>query len=120
MVFGRLGSEKNNKKIAMKREREVAAELGGKAQPNSGAMDGMKGDIKLRDYLIDDKHTSNKSFILGTVDLNKITREALEQNLEPMLLIKFFKGISLGVDSEWIILPKRVGIEKGLFGEDIQ
>ena len=115
--FGRVGSNKNSKKQAIKEEQRFGKEIGGVAHPNSGAIDGMKGDGSNEEFTYDHKFTEDKSYILSTTDLNKITREAREQNREPMMGIKFYKGISIGVDSEWVILPLRVAKEKGIIND---
>ena len=112
--FGRLGSDSNNKKKAQKEERRFAKEIGGKAHPNSGAIDGIKGDGGNDYFVFDHKWTDSKSYILSTTDINKITREAREHGKEPMMGVRFHKGISMGVDSEWICIPLRVAKDLGV------
>ena len=110
--FGRLGSKKCNNKEALKRERKLADDLGGRTQPNSGSLDGQKGDVVIDGFTIDDKHvgfnSSAKSYVLTTKTLNKITFEAYEQDREPVLILKFFKGMSKGYPTEWALCPRRI------------
>lgn len=110
--FGRIGSAKNNKKEALNRERKLAKDLGGRTQPNSGSLDGMKGDVIIDGFTIDDKHigfdSSRQSYILTTQTLNKLTFEAYEQEREPTLILKFYKGISRNYPTEWAFVPRRV------------
>lgn len=105
--IGRIGSAKNDKKVAQKREKEIAKELGGFATPNSGAVDGFPGDVHLKNWLLEDKHTSSPRYILGIIELNKVTREAMRVgNRKPMMLFKFFKGIKIGTPSEIALVPE--------------
>jgi hypothetical protein len=117
--FGRLGSKKNNKKEALKRERKLAKDLGGRTQPNSGSMDGRKGDVVIDGFTIDDKHvgfdSAAKSYVLTTETLNKITFEAFEQDREPVLILKFYKGMSRDFPTEWVLCP-RVVFKRGTAG----
>ena len=110
--FGRLGSKKNNKREALRRERKLAKDLGGRTQPNSGSLDGFKGDVVIDGFTIDDKHvgfdSTAKSYILTTEILNKITFEAYEQDREPVLILKFYKGMSKHYPTEWVLCPRRV------------
>ncbi len=104
--IGRLGSAKNDKKVAQKRERQLGKELGGFATPNSGAVPGFPGDVHLKDWLLEDKHTSDSKYILGLIELNKVTREAASiGDRKPMMLFKFFKGIKIGTPSEIALVP---------------
>lgn len=104
MSYRPIGSQKNNKKEAQKREKKLASELGGKAMPNSGASD-QRGDIKLDKYLIDDKFTNTEAYVIKVETLNKITIEAYDVNREPLLIIQFRKHIINGYPDEWILVP---------------
>jgi len=118
MPRGKLGSDTHNKKVAQKRERDLADKLGGRTTPNSGATEMAKGDVRLDEFLVDDKFTKGKSIIVDNVMVNKISKEAREIDKEPMLTLKFFKGITLGTDSEWAVLPLRVLQEKNFFNTE--
>lgn len=113
MKFGRLGSEKNNKKEAQKRERGLAKRFGGKATPNSGAIEGFRGDVILDKYLVEDKFTNQKGYSLKLETLSKITKEAYEANREPLFIVEFRQGIKHGNPKEWALIPKK------LFNEEI-
>lgn len=108
MRHGRIGSNKSNKEKAQIRERKLAERLGGKSQPNSGATDAAKGDIKIEKFLIDDKFTGTKGYTLKKEDLDKISREARGHNREPMMILKFTKNVPKGMPSEWAIFPARL------------
>lgn len=103
---GSLGSKKNNKKEAQKRERQLAKRLGGRATPNSGAMDGDKGDIVLPNFVIDDKFTNDLGYTLETELINKTSREAYERNREPGIIIEFRKMVK--APKEWALIPERL------------
>jgi len=105
MRFGRIGSDKNNKKEARKREVNLAKELGGRATPNSGATDGAKGDISFGKYLLDDKFTSKPAYSVTVPTLSKITREAYAVGKYPLLSINIRKGITKGYPDTWILVP---------------
>lgn len=105
MRFGRIGSDKNNKKEAQKREVKLAKELGGRATPNSGATDAAKGDISFDKYLLDDKFTNKPAYSVTVPTLSKITREAYAVGKDPLLSINIRKGIANGYPDTWILVP---------------
>jgi hypothetical protein len=108
MKFGRIGSEKNNKIEAQKRERKIAKEFGGRATPNSGATDMAKGDVSFPKYLLDDKFTSGDAYSVTIADISKITREAYAVSKEPIFSVCVRKGISKGYPTDWILIPKHL------------
>ena len=81
--------KKSVKKKSMINEKKLAKKLGGRTQPASGAVDGYKGDIKTKDYLYDDKMTKHMSTSLKYEDLQKIAKEALDAEKEPVLILTF-------------------------------
>ncbi len=88
----------------LRSEKESATKLGGRAQPRSGASAAHKGDIKLDDFLIDQKQTTGSSILVHGKDLTKITREAGGEGKTPALLLKL-ESIPKTVAGEWIVLP---------------
>ena len=88
----------------LRSERESASKLGGRAQPRSGASAAHKGDIKLDNFLIDQKQTTGSSILVHGKDLTKITREADGEGKTPALLLKL-ESIPKTVSGEWVALP---------------
>ena len=88
----------------LRHEKESAAKLGGRAQPRSGASPMHKGDIKLNDFLIDQKQTTGSSILVHGKDLTKITREADGEGRTPALLLKL-ESMPKTVSGEWVAIP---------------
>ena len=76
------------KKKSAGKEKSIAKELGGKAQPGSGNQFNAKGDVKLDDYLIEHKYTDKKSYSLNKDTFKKIEREAQEVGKCPAMIIE--------------------------------
>ena len=72
--------------------------------PNSGAIDGMKGDYVVGDFLFDSKESSTVSVKLTTRDFTKITREANQAGKHPALTIKL-SVLPSTVPNEWVAVP---------------
>lgn len=106
--FGSLGSNKNNKKKSQNQERKVAEELGGRPTPNSGGIDGFKGDVSLEEYLIECKFTGRKAYSLPVAELNKASREAFEADKEPLMIIRIDKGVGSLYLNQWFVIPENV------------
>lgn len=75
---------------SQKQESRTAKEFGGKTQIASGALDGMKADVRTgdtgvgfndSDFLIENKFTDAKSYSLKKATWEKIEKEALKDNL---------------------------------------
>jgi len=98
----------NSKKAEINQhEKDLAKKLGGRRQPNSGAIGGYKGDIKLKNFLIDSKETEGAVISVNSKDLTKITREAYEDGKEPALVITIDKT-PISTESEWAVIPLSV------------
>lgn len=82
-------SKNTIKDKANRNEKKLAKELGGHRQPNSGAIPCFKGDIVTTNYLYDDKSTKHMSISLKYEDLQKIAKEALGSDKEPVLILTF-------------------------------
>lgn len=102
-----LGSQKGVKVKANETEKRLAKELGGSRVPASGALDGAKGDISTKDFLIDSKETGAKSIVVTSQQLNKISKEAREAGRDPALILTL-EGAQLGTSKEWVCIPLRV------------
>lgn len=104
MARGQLGSKKTTKQRAQQTERELGKELGGVATPNSGALAHKKGDVSLKDFLLESKETEHHSFRVAEVDLRKIAAEAREAGKRPAFSVTFHK-MPLGVPRTWVLMP---------------
>lgn len=99
-----------------KAETNLAARLNGKAQPASGAMLGVKGDVKKdtaeHRLLLENKSTIKDSLSLKKEWLDKIYQEALEQGRTPALSIQFTDGAgNSDKRGRWIMVPESVFAE---------
>jgi len=101
----RLGASKDNKKLANKREVAQAKELGGSRVPLSGALNHAKGDIKVKDWLLDSKYTCKISINISGTQLAKINKEAREAGKKPALLIKL-ESPPFGTPGSWVVMPQ--------------
>lgn len=68
----------NTRYFSSRQEKQIAKNLGGKVQPNSGAADFVAGDVKLDFMLVDAKTvvTPKKSVSIREEWFNKIRQEA--------------------------------------------
>lgn len=109
------GNLKNNdvKKQSQKNERQIAKKLGGVTTPGSGAFEGHKGDIKLKDFLLELKETNNLSIPILAEHLMKIRKEAIQTGKEGCMIYKFNTVKEL--PKEWILIP--LDLFRELIGE---
>ena len=75
------------KKRSQLSEREAAKEIGGRVQIASGAIRGMKGDVKSAEFLLEDKFTDRASYSLALETLRKIEREAYQVKKKALLRV---------------------------------
>jgi hypothetical protein len=89
-------------------EREIAARLGGKTTPASGALD-VKGDVRIKSVArIECKTTANKSFSVTREMVTKIEEAALGAGEVPALVIEFLSQTgtpesSVAVVPVWVL-----------------
>lgn len=88
-------------------EKKTAKRIGGSANAGSGAIEGFKGDITLRDFLVENKSTEHKSVSIKLEWLDKISREARELGKDPALSIQFVdkQGNPLR-GGRWVLIPE--------------
>jgi hypothetical protein len=105
------GSKKNfDKKGFNQHEADLAKKLGGRRQPNSGALDHRKGDVVVErapgreGFLFDSKQCKNSTLVLAVADVTKVCREALEVQKIPGLLLTFGSHPVI-VPPEWVCIP---------------
>lgn len=90
-------------------EKRTSKRLDGRAQPGSGSQQHSKGDIKLPDFLIENKSTINESLGIKLSWLRKIAGEALAINREPALALQFVDGKGVPVsEGAWVAIPERL------------
>lgn len=99
------------KRKSQKQEKKTAELFGGKVQIASGALDGMKGDVRTgactpsfneNDFLIENKFTDADNYKLQVSIWKKIAKEALRDNLRTPMLQVDIQNVSL------VILAKEV------------
>jgi hypothetical protein len=80
---------KENKRLSRKQEIDLADDLGGKVQLNSGATVGSKGDVRVKgEYRVEAKFTAANSYKLDLDELYKIQSEC--EGLEkPLFIVDF-------------------------------
>lgn len=81
--------QRGTHKHGQKSERKTAKRLAGDQRPGSGSLDGAKGDIVLREFLVENKSTEHRSISLKLDWLEKIAREARAEGKSPALAIQF-------------------------------
>ena len=88
------GRRDSNKDRSLRSEKQIAAALGGRRQPASGALPvaGFKGDVITKLFLIDDKLTEKDSHSLKLSVLLKLRKEAAQARRVPVLALTFHGG----------------------------
>ena len=73
----------NTRKLSNAQEKEVAKIIGGRVQPNSGAGDFKKGDVKHKYAMVECKTsaTTKKSYSVKWDDLMKLKKTRIEMGL---------------------------------------
>lgn len=99
-----LRKMENVKILANETEKDQAEKLGGKCTPNSGAMDGAKGDYVVGEFLFDSKETATATLRLSTKDFTKVSREAYQAGKTPAISIKL-SLLPGTVPHEWVAIP---------------
>lgn len=107
MTRSPLGSQKSVKQRANETEKRLAQDLGGHRVPNSGSIDGLKGDVSTDDFLLDSKETGSRQLIVTGQMISKITNEAREAGKEPGLVLTIGQ-VPLGVPRQWVCVPLHV------------
>lgn len=109
MAGNPLLNQFDRKRTGIRAEKKAAKRLGGAAIPGSGAMDGFKGDIDRKDYLIENKSSvGNKSISLKHEWLRKISDEARSVGKTPALAVQFTdsEGRPRDSASAWVVIPE--------------
>lgn len=105
MALNRLRAEVGKQDHGKLYEAKVAPKLSARLRPASGAMVSAKGDMVMREYLIESKTTTGKSLPIELGWLVKITNEALATGKVPALLFSFVLPSGRpapNCESEWV------------------
>lgn len=93
------------KKRSRREELKIAADIGGRAQPNSGALPGAKGDVRKRgEHRIESKITGSRQYILTRKLLDKIRGECA-MGEKPAFIITFIHKQTLREEDRWVCIP---------------
>jgi hypothetical protein len=93
-------------KSGRKSEVRLTKQLGGRARPASGAMEGAKGDIDLGEVLLEAKSTTGASIGVKHSWLAKIGKEARSEGKMPALAVSYVNEDGSPVmDGEWVMIP---------------
>ena len=88
-------------------EQRLARQLGGRARPGSGAMEGAKGDIAFGAVLLEAKSTINQTISLKKSWLDKIGMEARSEGKMPALAVSFIMPDGSPImGGEWVLIPR--------------
>lgn len=98
------------KKKSMKQEKRTAKEFGGRTQVASGAIEGLKGDVRTEDYLIENKFTDAPHYIVDYKIWNKIFKEATKDGIRTPLL-------QVDVQDESVIIMDIATFDTLFFGD---
>ncbi len=90
-----------NKKRSQRSEDQAAKEIGGRRMPASGAISGFKGDVKSKEYLLEDKFTDAASYPLTLHVLKKMETEAFQNRRKPLLRVTIQGEV-------YYVVPRRV------------
>ena len=74
------------RKKSQKQEARTAKDFGGRTQLASGALDGMKGDVRTTEFLIENKYTDKDSYKLELRTWRKIENEAIRDSVRVPLM----------------------------------
>ena len=98
-------SAKQSRRASIRQEESIAKNLGGRRQPGSGALPGIKGDVKVDGtYRIEAKYTRNKTYRLDRAELNKIRGECVGLEV-PLFVVDFVDPQTGGSPDRWVALP---------------
>ena len=108
----------NTRKFSKRQEKQVAKEINGKVQPNSGATPFYKGDVVTKHFLTDCKTSveNKKSYSVKFEDIEKLKKERFGSGKQYEALV-----FNFGPDTENLyVVTKRTMLDfiKFLEGEE--
>lgn len=81
--------------------------LGARQRPNSGAVEGAKGDLTHHTTLIESKSSTGRTLALRHGWLRKVAHEARYHGLVPALAVLFVDGTGRPKkDGAWVMIPE--------------
>jgi len=96
--------QKKQRAKSMAQENRVAKSVGGRRQKASGALPGVRGDVRSVELLGECKRTDKKSISITLDYLEKITKEAGYYNKIPCVAIEIQSPPKF-VNRDWVLLP---------------
>jgi hypothetical protein len=103
--FGGTGQHEHGQRS----EKRLAKSFQARLTPASGALSGAKSDFVLPSFRFEAKSTVNNSFSVKLEVLEKITREAMETNREPVVTVSFVTGNGQPrLFGDWVLIPQHV------------
>lgn len=109
MAESPLRRRMNKQCTGTKAENRTGKRLGARMTPASGALDGAKSDMVLRNFRIENKSTIHVSIRLQLDWLLKIKQEALEHGQSPALTVQFtYENGVPRAGGNWILLPEEL------------
>lgn len=97
-------------KASVQQEKRLAVDIGGRRVAGSGALQGMKGDVKEEDWLVEAKMTKANRYSLTLAVFRKIECEAIRAGRRPVLALEL-AGRTLAVVTWDDFLAMRNSIE---------
>ena len=102
-----LDRQQRTHKHGQRAEKKTAKRIAGRANPGSGSIEGLKGDITLPEFLVENKCTEHKSISLKHSWLEKITREARQVGKAPAVTIQFVDKLGNPIAyGRWALIPE--------------
>jgi len=96
---------KRMRKHVRESERQIGKDIGGRAQPASGALPGMKGDARARGRVrVESKTTKTLSYSVDRRELNKIRSECTGLE-KPVFVVEFVNPTTLREEDKWVLVP---------------
>lgn len=90
---------------SVRQEKRIAKDVGGRRTAASGALPGLKGDVKADDWLIEAKQTQSVRYSLTLAVWRKIEREAILSGRKPALVIEMAGRQVVCVDyNDWLAM----------------
>lgn len=87
-------------------EKRIAKSVGARQTAASGAVEGFKGDLSMKDFLAECKSTQNGSMSLKFDWLVKISKEARDTRRRPLMMISFTtEGGRAVPNGDWVMMP---------------
>ena len=94
----------SNRVLGDRDEKRFARSAGGKRIAGSGSSREKKGDVQVRDFLVQNKSSIGNSIGVKRQDLEDIQDQALNTGRYPAYVMSFYDGPYLV--TEWVAIPR--------------